>query len=137
MAENKFILDDDQAKALRQILSTGHVPKEEGRRLVEAVGIQGRPCWESRPVDTGGPAYPGKANPPVVNIGDCPRIIQNLTPPKGMTFLDVSALAALQGIISSDPIIAVTANKPSWAAAAYDFAEAMVAEKRKRENGQV
>ena len=42
-------LDPDQVIALRQILSRGVVTREEGRRLIEAVGLPGpAPDWLTR-----------------------------------------------------------------------------------------
>ncbi len=117
-----YTLNPNQVAALRQILTSGKVSKEEGRTLVEAIEIYGKPAWwDGDSIDTGGPAYPLKE-----------ALTSNN---EGMSFLDAAALAALQGMLASDPVIDRTlVDKSKWAAVAYDFASAMVSEKRNREN---
>lgn len=74
--------------------------------------------------DDGGPAYPLQEKSARANAG--------------MSFRDAAALGALQGMISSTPVADRTlVDKAAWAVVAYDFADAMVSEKRKRDNGQV
>lgn len=53
----------------------------------------------------------------------------------GMTLRDYFAAQALQGMIASSPLVDRTdsraINKPAWAAQAYGFADAMLAERIK------
>lgn len=71
--------------------------------------------------NTGGPAYP---------LSDIPG---NYFAP-GMTILDYFAGQALAGMLARDQSM----NMPIWidAEVAYDYAEAMIAEKAKREAGE-
>ena len=71
--------------------------------------------------ETGGRAFPGLAqNEQKVDINE------------GMTLRDYFAGQALQGMISSSPVVDRTkVDKTIWAAVAYAFADAMLA-KRER-----
>lgn len=65
--------------------------------------------------NTGGPAFP-------VDYDDS----------TGMTLRDYFAAKALAGMISSAPIVDRTkVDKRAWAAAAYEFARAMLAERER------
>lgn len=69
--------------------------------------------------DTGGPAYPNKIQ---VDDAGTHRIVRQ----KGMTLLDVAALAALPEMLRIHPREAIKH--------AYDQAEEFIAEKRRRES---
>jgi hypothetical protein len=82
----------------------------------------------------GGPAYPGEEVK--TRLSGIPYEWQYH---EGMTFRDRAAIAALQGFISTPYPMSIGNRKIStvteYVKAAYDFADAMVAEKERRNNG--
>lgn len=82
-------------------------------------------------IDTGGPAFPAESiGLKSTAFGEAQHLPAYVPSSQGMTHLDVAALAALQVV---GPYLAQYAPDKA-AKIAYDMAEAMVAEKRKREN---
>jgi hypothetical protein len=75
----------------------------------------------------GGPAYPAVAENPPYHIDE------------GMTFRDRAAIAAMQGILSCPATFTgdygETVNVMDYPGLAYKIADAMVAEKERRDNG--
>ena len=84
--------------------------------------------------DTGGPAYPRHTIERRPD-GHGGIEITELAGHEGMTWLDAAALTAMQGILAQKRLIGVGIHYAEDAETAYDIAEAMLAEKRRREQG--
>ena len=78
--------------------------------------------------DTGGPDYPMPSGPE-------PRVNATTHYNEGITLLDYFAGLSMQAIISRASVEALDRNKRDIAAGAFLIAEAMIAEKRRREGG--
>lgn len=81
----------------------------------------------STKIDTGGPAFPGD-HPLIDDCGD-----GLVKPQRGLTFLDLCAMMAMQGIISSKKELII--DFEGLSEHCYEIAKAMLQRKRELENG--